>query len=532
MNYSVEHLILPSTIIELKEDTLLSYNRVKVLTIAHDFLLSHYYFENPFKCLKSLQAFQILNKNLIFYTEKGILYSDNADFMYSSKFSERYTSGAKILIAVPPALPIDDLVIPEGVIGIRQSAFNGCRFKSITLPNSLEAIGICAFSDMEGLECIKVPNKLLELGSQIHKLENVRYEGKDGVPLDEEVCEMWNSIINPKDFLYATISQELGEKSWPHHYLNSFHYVYPNDEMANDVRNITTLDEWIALMESIDERYGKDAPFMRAMLLLEFKPNLINCDTEEEASRFINSIWGSNEEAKQHILSFVNVSDTKKRWKKSPESSLEADVYNKETEYGIKEFEEKLDIAIFRIQLDTDPFLKNQDLFILAQLATSAPMLFLDCLDKHFLEEKILTPFALKILEKLCDDNDKYAISNYVCAYKKYHLFLSRRDEMFKYNIKAIFNKAISCKNLYALYEALWQEFFFIVREERLVRIEELIELCLQRDVFVECLSSREAEFVKLFAQNQLLWIKKKYKNSEGEYCIPEVKISADELPF
>jgi hypothetical protein len=60
MNYSVEHLILPSTIIELKEDTLLSYNRVKVLTIAHDFVLDHY-FESPFKCLKSLQAFQILN---------------------------------------------------------------------------------------------------------------------------------------------------------------------------------------------------------------------------------------------------------------------------------------------------------------------------------------------------------------------------------------------------------------------------------------------------------------------------------------
>ena len=109
---------------------------------------------------------------------------------------------------------------------------------------------------------------------------------------------------------------------------------------------------------------------------------------------------------------------------------------------------------------------------------------------------------------------------------------MSRRDEMFKYNIKAIFNKAISCKNLYALYEALWQEFFFIAHKEQLPRIEELIELCLQRDVFVECLSSREAEFVKLFAQNQLLWIKKNYKNSEGEYYIPEVKISADELPF
>jgi hypothetical protein len=159
-------------------------------------------------------------------------------------------------------------------------------------------------------------------------------------------------------------------------------------------------------------------------------------------------------------------------------------------------------------------------------------MLFLDRLDKHFLEEKILAPLALKMLEKLCDDNDKYAISNYVRAYEKYHLFLSRRDEMVKYNIKAIFDKAISCKNLYALYEALWREFFFIAEKEQLARIEELIELCLQNDVFVECLNHKEAEFVKLFAQNQLLWIKKNYKNSEGEYYIPEVKISADELPF
>ena len=531
MNYAVEHLTLPATIIDLKDDTLLSYNRVKVLTIAHDFVLNHY-FGSPFKCLKSLQAFQILSKNLIFYTENGILYSNDADFMYSSKFSERYPSGAKILIAVPPALPTDDFIIPEGVVGIYQDAFDGCCFKSITLPNSLEEIGMCAFSDLEGLECIKVPNKLLELGSQTHKLEGVRYESKDGTSLDKEVCEMWNSIINPKDVLYATISQELGEKSWPHHYLDSFHYVYPNDKMANDVRNITTLAEWMDLMESIEERYGKDALFMRAMLLLEFKHYLINCDTEEEATRLINAIWSSKEEAQKHILSFVNISDTKKRWKKSPNSSLEASVYNTEKEYGIKEFEENLEITIFRIQLDTNTFLKNQDLFILAQLVTSAPMLFLDRLDKYFLEEKILAPFALKILEKLCDANDQYAISNYVCAYEKYHLFLSRRDEMVKYNIKAIFNKAVNYKNLYALYEALWREFFFIARKEQLVRIEELIELCLQNDVFVECLSHQEAEFVKLFAQNQLLWIKKKYKNSEGEYYIPEVKISADELPF
>ena len=43
------------------------------------------------------------------------------------------------------------------------------------------------------------------------------------------------------------LRKELGEKRWPHHYLDRFHYVYPNDEMANDVINITTLDEWIAL---------------------------------------------------------------------------------------------------------------------------------------------------------------------------------------------------------------------------------------------------------------------------------------------
>lgn len=189
MNYAVEHLILPVFIKELGVNYLINYDRVRVLTIAHDFLFDDDC-AGPFSHLKSLREFRVTSHNLRVYVEDGILYTNDSTWLYEECDLPQTTTSGKILLAVPPAYPTDHLVIPEGVSFIYRGALNGCRFKTVTLPDSLEVIDFYALNDIEGLECIRVPNKYIEVLDQW--ITDVKYESKDGCALDKEVCELWD----------------------------------------------------------------------------------------------------------------------------------------------------------------------------------------------------------------------------------------------------------------------------------------------------------------------------------------------------
>ena len=52
---------------------------------------------------------------------------------------------------------VTDLVIPDGVMGIRASAFSGCsNLTSVTIPNSVTSIGQNAFQDCNGLTSVHI----------------------------------------------------------------------------------------------------------------------------------------------------------------------------------------------------------------------------------------------------------------------------------------------------------------------------------------------------------------------------------------
>ena len=57
----------------------------------------------------------------------------------------------------------------------------------------------------------------------------------------------------------------------------------------------------------------------------------------------------------------------------------------------------------------------NHELFISAQLATSAPMLFLDTLGGKFIRDNVLIPHAIDILKTLSNNGDEFAIANLKC---------------------------------------------------------------------------------------------------------------------
>ena len=58
------------------------------------------------------------------------------------------------------------VVVPEGTLGIRQHAFNGCKIDGIVLPSTLRRIGREAFANCQLLKGIKIPDGLEYLGQK------------------------------------------------------------------------------------------------------------------------------------------------------------------------------------------------------------------------------------------------------------------------------------------------------------------------------------------------------------------------------
>lgn len=96
-------------------------------------------------------------------------------------------------------LDVEKVVIPEVVIYIGGSVFEGCKnLKQVTLPSSLEYIGVCAFME-SGIEWIKLPEtvEVIDLAAfqysavkEVLGLENVEYIGNwafRGTPWEESI---------------------------------------------------------------------------------------------------------------------------------------------------------------------------------------------------------------------------------------------------------------------------------------------------------------------------------------------------------
>ena len=72
-------------------------------------------------------------------------------------------------------IPSQSVVIPEGVTSIGNSAFGGCDLKSLTLPSTLKAIGITAFSTnmhMEDVYCYAPSNAFEYMGAGVWQQTN------------------------------------------------------------------------------------------------------------------------------------------------------------------------------------------------------------------------------------------------------------------------------------------------------------------------------------------------------------------------
>ncbi|MCM1132031.1 MAG: leucine-rich repeat protein [Ruminococcus flavefaciens] len=71
-----------------------------------------------------------------------------------------YTKDMTEVVFCPQAKEGAEFVIPDGVIKIRENAFNYCTFESYVLPDSLEEMGNRAFYDNFNLRKINIPEKV------------------------------------------------------------------------------------------------------------------------------------------------------------------------------------------------------------------------------------------------------------------------------------------------------------------------------------------------------------------------------------
>jgi hypothetical protein len=175
-----------------------------------------------FGCLKSLERFKIINPSSPFFVEDGLLYInigeetiDRSPAVMPEFISCSMVQGlnrrnsmvwrstfnpdtvGKVLVAIPPAYPKKDIVIPEGVVGICQSSIMNCCIDCLTLPQSLKEASDLAIVESTIKE-LRVPNwksyKPISWVSVDSTIGIIR-SNIDNETLDERIIEYWRSCL-------------------------------------------------------------------------------------------------------------------------------------------------------------------------------------------------------------------------------------------------------------------------------------------------------------------------------------------------
>ena len=108
-----------------------------------------------------------------------------------------FNTVGKVLVAIPPAYPKKDIVIPEGVVGICKGSIINCCIDSLTLPQSLKEVSNLAIVESTIKE-LRVPNwksyKPIGFVSADSTIGIIR-SNIDGETLDEKIIEFWRSSL-------------------------------------------------------------------------------------------------------------------------------------------------------------------------------------------------------------------------------------------------------------------------------------------------------------------------------------------------
>ena len=549
MNYSVKYLNLPISQKSFFADDLCDFDRVEYLNIAHDCEFETWH-GGVFKYMKSLKAFHVSNPSCKYYTEKGVLYTDDLEILYKSvdliedeleEFNLNDKKG-KVLVAVPPAYPTDDFVIPDGVVAICSRAFDGCSFSTIQIPDTLKIIGNNVFDSLDTLKTIFVPNiKPVFLGDVNigRQKEDISIQPRIGIELEKDIEFFWDEALGIFDFEELDFcEQDYTDAYFMPYFCRSL--VFPCISMRDDLRCLKTQEGILNILDDLDVMYGEYREMMRAIILSRIDPSLLYCKDDDIARRFIHAIWGSEEYARHFLLAHV------------PESIKLPKVYE-EDEFEIGSLPEDLDDAaeyVFygeycSLKSVEDQHFKEMDIYIAAHLISSSPRCIFDYLGRTFIKNKVLEPIAFDILyTEFNKKNDRYITSNLL--YLKQHVGICVPLPG-DFKLSAIRQQAIEMNDMleiYSDYSELIKK--YLHSDEDLKEIEEsnykeltvLSNRLLQDDLFVGSLNRFDIISMQTVVRKTMTWINENWtvvedKASDTDCCTDDSILILDiDNPF
>lgn len=550
MNYSVKYLNLPISQKSFFADDLCDFDRVEYLNIAHDCEFETWH-DGVFKYMKSLKAFHVSNPSCKYYTEKGVLYTDDLEILYKSidliedeleEFKLNDIRG-KVLVAVPPAYPTDDFVIPDGVVAICSRAFDGCSFSTVQIPDTLKIVGNNVFDSLGTLKTIFVPNiKPVFLGDVNigRQKEDISIQPRIGIELEKDVEVFWEEALGIFDFEELDFCEQDYTDAYSMPYFCRS-LVFPCISMRDDLRCLKTQKGILNILDDLDVMYGEYREMMRAIILSRIDPSLLYCKDDDIARRFIQAIWGSEEYAKHFLLAHVS------------EDIKNTKVYDENEEFEIGSVPEELDDAaeyVFygeycSLKSVEDQHFKEMDIYIAAHLISSSPRCIFDYLGRTFIKNNILESIAFNILyAEFNKKNDRYITSNLL--YLKQHIGICVPLPG-DFNLSVIRQQAIEMNDMLEIYSA-YSELIekYLHSDEDLKEIEEsnykeltiLSNRSLQDDLFVGSLNRFDIISMQTIVRKTMTWINENWtvvedKASDTDCCTDDsILILESDNPF
>ena len=197
-DFSVETYLIRNHKV-VKDPDSVGFDRVEEVQIKCDFDLTDCTC-NHFWGMKRLKRFKVLSKNSRFYTTEGVLFADispdpNDDMREKEMFWDLPKDfHGKVLVAFPTDYPNRKYVVPEGINAIGKGAFDHTSIEELTLPDSIQYIGLDAFSYTKNLTVLRLPDNrhIVQINQQEMGGDNkVSFESNNGLPLSEGVLWLW-----------------------------------------------------------------------------------------------------------------------------------------------------------------------------------------------------------------------------------------------------------------------------------------------------------------------------------------------------
>lgn len=143
------------------------YSNLKKINIKFDFLIDDDCYTRFGSYTPNLERFEVKNNRSPFFTQDGVLYMnmdkawrreiEKNNINYHLRNCELSSELGIMLVAMPPKFKELSFEIPDFVEGIGCSAFCGSNLESLTIPKSLEFIGLGGLVEMYHLKELKVP---------------------------------------------------------------------------------------------------------------------------------------------------------------------------------------------------------------------------------------------------------------------------------------------------------------------------------------------------------------------------------------